>query len=64
MFTQLNSIQIQSVIKIYSDAEKKGYWISIRINIFYYKNIKNLKKKNIKMVEYIKIKDKIFISVK
>ena len=38
MFTQLNSIQIQSVIKIYSDAEKKGYWISIKINIFYYKN--------------------------
>ena len=25
MFTQLNSIQIQSLIKIYSDAEKKGY---------------------------------------
>ena len=38
MFTLLNSIQIQSVIKIYSDAEKKGYWISIGINIFYYKN--------------------------
>ena len=35
MFTQLNSIQIQSLIKIYSDAEKKGYWISIKIKYFF-----------------------------